>query len=177
MPGTQDYDSSPERTAQRTTTRTTSTAESASQCFKANPDEITSIADAFSVVDVPWERRKQTAAVASFVFALPLTFICLLTSLVLLLNPFTTIPMLAYAYYIYTDTSPHSGRRKSEWYAASSSTASLSVYACIYAFIGTKKPRLRFRGLTWWKHFAQYFPMSLRADGLVSLDFPSPTAI
>ena len=116
-----------------TTTRTTSTAESASQCFQANPDEINSIADAFSVLDVPWERRKQTAAVASFVFALPLTFICLLTSLLLLLNPFTTIPMMAYAYYIYIDTSPHSGRRKSEWYAASSSTASLSVYGCIYA--------------------------------------------
>ena len=46
--------------------------------MQANPDEFDSVASAFSIVDVPWERRMQTAAVASFVFALPLTMCCML---------------------------------------------------------------------------------------------------
>ena len=104
--------------------------------MSANPDSINSVADAISVIDVPWERRVQTAAVASFVMALPATMVCFFVSLLLLLNPFTAVFMLVYAYHIYTDTSPHTGARKR-------------------AFV---------RDLKWWKHFANYFPMSLRAE-------------
>jgi len=108
----------------------------AAPAMSANPDKINSVADAISVVNVPFERRMQTAAVASFVMALPATFVCIFASLLMLLNPLTALLMLAYLCHIFTDTSPHTGRRKSEWV----------------------------RGLQWWKHFANYFPMSLKAE-------------
>ena len=58
--------------------------------------EIKSLSDAFSIVNVPMSRRLQTAAVASFVCALPATILCWLFGIALLLNPVTFVPMLAY---------------------------------------------------------------------------------
>mmetsp|Transcript_68362 Transcript_68362/g.111001 ORF Transcript_68362/g.111001 Transcript_68362/m.111001 type:complete len:386 (-) Transcript_68362:84-1241(-) len=118
------------------------TPEAGTASFLANPNEFTSVADVISIVRVPWERRLQTAAVASFVFALPFTMACMLVSGLLLMNPFTTFPMLIYLVVIYNDTAQHTGKRRSEWV----------------------------RGWKWWKHFAAYFPMSLRSDAKLNPD-------
>ena len=83
--------------------------------MSANPDSITSLSDAISIMNVPWERRLQTAAVASFVYALPIMFLCVVWSVALLLNPLTFLPMAVYAAWIYCDSAPQTGARKSEW--------------------------------------------------------------
>eukprot|EP00802_Teleaulax_amphioxeia_P018481 Tamp_18674.p1 GENE.Tamp_18674~~Tamp_18674.p1 ORF type:complete len:406 (-),score=78.05 Tamp_18674:88-1236(-) len=109
----------------------------------ANPDEITKLADAISIVNVPMHRRRQTAAVASFVCALPATIICWVGGIVLLLNPFTCLLMLAYFVFIFfIDKAPQTGARKSE----------------------------RMRRAAWWKNFADYFPMSLRCETTLDPD-------
>jgi len=110
--------------------------------MSANPDSITSLSDAISIMNVPWERRLQTAAVASFVYALPIMFLCVVWSVALLLNPLTFLPMAVYASWIYCDSAPQTGARKSEW----------------------------MRGLQWWKRFAAYFPMSLRSEEKLNPD-------
>jgi 2-acylglycerol O-acyltransferase 2 len=109
----------------------------------ANPDEIKSLSDAFSIVNVPMSRRLQTAAVASFVCVLPATILCWLFGIALLLNPVTLVPMLAYFIFIFfVDKAPTTGARTSQWV----------------------------RRAAWWKHFAAYFPMSLRSEQALDPD-------
>jgi len=83
--------------------------------------------------DVPLERRKQTAVVLFFVMLLPMVAFAYIWSIVLLLFPLTTIPMLAYYLFIFKiDHSPYNGSRR---------------------------PFMRYWKL--WRHFANYFPLRL----------------
>eukprot|EP00516_Mucochytrium_quahogii_P000186 CAMPEP_0203760300 /NCGR_PEP_ID=MMETSP0098-20131031/13625_1 /ASSEMBLY_ACC=CAM_ASM_000208 /TAXON_ID=96639 /ORGANISM=" , Strain NY0313808BC1" /LENGTH=510 /DNA_ID=CAMNT_0050653811 /DNA_START=1985 /DNA_END=3517 /DNA_ORIENTATION=- len=83
--------------------------------------------------DVPLERRKQTAVVALFVGLLPCCFMAYIWSLVLLVFPLTTVPMLAYYLWIfYWDKSAEDGSRK---------------------------PFARYWQM--WRHFGNYFPLRL----------------
>nr|AGF92151.1 diacylglycerol O-acyltransferase [Thraustochytrium aureum] len=83
--------------------------------------------------DVPLERRKQTVAVAGFVMLLPCVLLAYVWSLVLLVFPLTTLPMLGYYIWIFKiDKSPENGQRT---------------------------PFLRYWSA--WRHFASYFPLRL----------------
>jgi 2-acylglycerol O-acyltransferase 2 len=81
--------------------------------------------------DVPLVRRTQTLAVLSFV---TMHMMCLAISLALLFNPFTAVPFLLYlGWALFIDDAPKKNGRPIRW----------------------------FRDLKWFKHFRDYFPISL----------------
>lgn len=83
---------------------------------------------------VPLARRMQTAAVGSFVGALPLTGICFgATGYMLMKRPLAPLAALYLLYIIFLDKAQKNGRKKSFW----------------------------FRNLTWWRNFKDFFPISL----------------
>lgn len=92
---------------------------------------------------VPLQRRVQTAAVASFVGALPLTAICFGSTAYMLLKrqlaPFVTAYLL---YMTFLDKSQKNGRKKNFW----------------------------FRNLDWWRKFRDFFPISLHRAGPLNPD-------
>eukprot|EP00960_Hanusia_phi_P048957 759278-Hanusia_phi.AAC.2 len=69
-----------------------------------------------SIFNVPWHRRMQTAAVASFVYSLPVSFGCLWASLTLMFTPLINVFMAAYLVHIFRDKSPTTGAKKSDWF-------------------------------------------------------------
>lgn len=87
----------------------------------------------FSIGD-SLERRLETLAAVSFSLYIfvPVLLLCLWSSLLYLIFPLSTIPMLLYLAAIYWSSSPETGER-SPW----------------------------LRSITWWQRFANFFPVTL----------------
>lgn len=88
--------------------------------------------DSVDIAAVEPEKWKQSISVAFFILLIPLSMSMYLLGLFYLLFPLTTLPMLLYIYFIFTDKAPESGSRT---------------------------PFLRY--WKFWRHFANYFPMRL----------------
>ena len=83
---------------------------------------------------VPLSRRMQTAAVVSFVGALPLTGLCFgATAYMLAKRPLAPFAALYLLYITFLDRAQKNGNKKNFW----------------------------FRNLTWWRNFRDFFPISL----------------
>ena len=115
----------------------------------------------------------KTLAVASFVFALPMTFVCLLVSILLLFWFPLNMPFLAYLLYISIDNAQFTGSRTSPGFRNLRFVARLqhrlSPIICSEKNCSTNATCILynrwFNGSawisSWWVNFREYFPITL----------------
>eukprot|EP01111_Echinosteliopsis_oligospora_P016620 TRINITY_DN6976_c0_g1_i1.p1 TRINITY_DN6976_c0_g1~~TRINITY_DN6976_c0_g1_i1.p1 ORF type:complete len:352 (-),score=57.79 TRINITY_DN6976_c0_g1_i1:1-984(-) len=70
----------------------------------------------FAPVNIPLERRLQTAAVCFMVFAMP---VCLFLSVVFVFTPATWIMFIPYLFYVFLNDAQDKGGRPSQWFRKS----------------------------------------------------------